>query len=227
MDSGSSKPGAEGTTVSEAASRRARGRPRLEEVVSIEGELLEGALRLFVQYGYGATTMTAIAQSMQISKTTLYSRFPTKEALFRAIIETQIGRVANRSGFQEAEARSLGLAEGLEQYVARMLEVSLHPEQLEIDWLILSEARRFPELGAAAIERTRASVAQVAEFIREQAHQEGIPCSNPVAVAETLLQSIRGWFLAAMLAVNKPSLDEQVEWAKRTIGMLIASRAVW
>ena len=56
--------------------------------------MLDVALREFLQLGYGSTSMTRIVQAAGVSKTTLYSRYPSKEDLFRAIIYEQIDRLS-------------------------------------------------------------------------------------------------------------------------------------
>src|SRR6266702_576577 len=56
---------------------RPRGRPRLEDVSAIDEKLVTIALREFQHEGYGATSMNAIARAAHVSKTTLYSRFPS------------------------------------------------------------------------------------------------------------------------------------------------------
>lgn len=47
--------------------------------------ILDAAAGLFLQNGLRATTMEAVAKAAGVAKPTLYSRFPDKESLFRAI----------------------------------------------------------------------------------------------------------------------------------------------
>src|SRR5687767_8314809 len=69
---------------------RATGRPKASELADLEARLLYVAREMFFAKGYGGTTMHAVALAARVSKTTLYSRYPTKEALFRAIVAEQI-----------------------------------------------------------------------------------------------------------------------------------------
>jgi AcrR family transcriptional regulator len=48
------------------------------------GPVLDAALTVFGQYGYGKTTMRDVARAAGISRAALYLHFPTKEDLFRA-----------------------------------------------------------------------------------------------------------------------------------------------
>jgi AcrR family transcriptional regulator len=52
--------------------------------------ILDAALGVFARYGYRKTAMEEVAQAAQISRQALYLHFPTKEALFRATVETSL-----------------------------------------------------------------------------------------------------------------------------------------
>ena len=73
-----------------APRRRPRGRPRLEDVADIENELVEVALSEFLKHGYGGTSMATIVKAAGVSKTTLYSRFASKEDLFIAMMKKMV-----------------------------------------------------------------------------------------------------------------------------------------
>jgi AcrR family transcriptional regulator len=62
--------------------RRPRGRPKTDDLALKARPLLVGR-QLFFRHGYGATTMSAVAQAARASKTTLYARFPSKAATSR------------------------------------------------------------------------------------------------------------------------------------------------
>jgi len=50
--------------------------------------VLKAALRLFLEQGFGATSMDAIAREAGVSKATLYAHVKSKEELFAAITAT-------------------------------------------------------------------------------------------------------------------------------------------
>lgn len=62
-------------------SRRKEARP---------GELLEAALSLFLENGYAATRVEAVAARAGVSKGTLFLYFPCKEELFKAVVRHNI-----------------------------------------------------------------------------------------------------------------------------------------
>jgi AcrR family transcriptional regulator len=53
-------------------------------------QILEGATRLFAQKGFRGTTTREIAQQLGISEALMFKYFPTKEQLFRAIIQQRV-----------------------------------------------------------------------------------------------------------------------------------------
>lgn len=50
-------------------------------------QILKGAMRLFAQKGFRGTTTREIARRLGISEALMYKYFPSKEALYRAIIQ--------------------------------------------------------------------------------------------------------------------------------------------
>lgn len=170
--------------------------------------------------------MNRIIAAAGISKTTMYSRFGSKEELFRAIIRKQIDRVTETMPLGPPKAY-YDLERGLKNYANRTLEVSLENDFLEVNRLIYSEARRFPELAAASAERNLVGINQLAEFIRYRAEVDGIPCKDPATVAEVLIFLMRGWYSNAMLTDAEVSPKVRQDWVDRSIRTLIASRSDW
>lgn len=205
---------------------RSRGRPRLEDTAGIDSHLLGVALAEFLAHGYGGASMSRIVRAAGISKTTLYSRFASKEALFRAIVQQQIEKLAAETALR-SDAGALDLVAGLTAYADRSLAISLEGDLLQVNRLIYSESNRFPELGAAAAERTMIGVEQIADFIRQRAEADGIPCSDPKRIAEAFIFMLRGWYVDIMLANRPVSAEARRQWAAQAVHALIASRDQW
>lgn len=215
----------QGPQEAQAATRRTRGRPRQDEVGLIDGELLQGALNEFLKTGYGGTSMRQIVAALGVSKTTIYSRYPSKEALFRAIITRQIERLASNTALHEEDWPEIGIA--LRSYANRTLEISLSGELREVNRLIYSESQRFPELGVAAAERTELGITQIADFIDNCADRDGVPVRNTRGVAEAFIFMLRGWYVNVLLT-NKPvSAAHREAWVERAVHALVSSRADW
>ena len=108
-------------------------------------EIIGAALALFVEKGFSATRLEDVAKRAGISKGTLYLYFDSKEAIFRAVVETLIG-----PQLQYIE-KLVDEFEGSNQSLLRMLvhgwwrnvgESSLSA----IPKLMVAESGNFPEL---------------------------------------------------------------------------------
>jgi AcrR family transcriptional regulator len=78
--------------------------PALTPLKQIRQErILDSATRLFVEQGFRAVTMTAIAEASGHSKVTLYGYFADKDAIFRAVARRFADQL-QRSVFDELAA---------------------------------------------------------------------------------------------------------------------------
>jgi TetR/AcrR family transcriptional regulator, mexJK operon transcriptional repressor len=205
---------------------RSRGRPTLKDAEGLESKLLAVALSEFVQHGYGGTSMRRIVHVAGISKTTLYSRFSSKEQLFRAIMRQQIERLSSATSRRPHPVR-LKLEKVLMDYANHMLKISLGGDLLEVNRLIYSESHRFPELGSAAEERTQLGVRQVAALIREHASADRIPCRDPEGIAEAFIHMLRGWYVNVLLTNTKVPAAQRELWVERAVRALTSGRRDW
>jgi TetR/AcrR family transcriptional repressor of mexJK operon len=206
--------------------RRRRGRPKAEDLEALEARLVLVARQAFAQRGYGATSINAIAQSARVSKNTLYARFPSKAALFRAIVARQIATVDEELR-PRAGADAHSLQNKIRNYINVALKRSLSGDVVDINRLILSESRQFPELGDAAGARFQTGVHNIARIIRECAQRDGVRCRDPGAAAEMLLCAAQGWYISIMMANRVVSDRERASWVDDIVGKFVASRSAW
>lgn len=135
------------------------GRPSRAESARLSDRILDVATTLFLDDGFGATSIEAVAKRAGISKRTFYHRFHGKEELFEAVVRRLIERWM--PPFDTALLEAPSLAEALRHAAEYMLAVALTPQALALHRIMTAEGARFPglarilhELGAAAgIER--------------------------------------------------------------------------
>jgi AcrR family transcriptional regulator len=79
--------------------------PETESSPSTRGKILETAESLFARFGFAGVGMRAVADSVGVSKSALFHHFPTKRALWAAVLERsmlefdrRISAAADRSG---------------------------------------------------------------------------------------------------------------------------------
>ena len=117
-------------------SRRKEARP---------AELLEAALALFVEKGYAATRVEEVAAQAGVSKGTLFLYFPSKQALFKAVVRENAGRQLADAQREVAEFQG-ATAELVHEFIYRWWTQYGGTPAAGLTKLIISEAANFPDL---------------------------------------------------------------------------------
>ena len=161
-------------------------------VITKTDQIMAAAGTLFLEHGYGATSMDAIARRAGVSKATLYAHFTNKDDLFAAIVATECARAV--PALIDPELESLPVAEGLYRLGRDFLELLLSISALSVYRVVVAETPRFPELGRAFYRSgPERSLALVADYL-ERAHQKGdLEVADPREAAALLLGMIRGF----------------------------------
>lgn len=153
--------------------------------------ILAAAKRSFLDGGFGAVSMDAIAREAGVSKATVYAHFAGKEELFGAVI----GRECERyfAGFSADELDPGDVRGSLTTLGRRFLDLLLSPDALALHRLILGEVGRFPELGHvfwhAGPER---NLSQIEAFLRAAAAVGSLDIAEPRLAAEQFVGMVRG-----------------------------------
>lgn len=119
-----------------ATPRSARGQNR-------RAKILAAAAELFLDHGFGETSIDAIVERSGGSKATLYSYFPTKEDLFHAVVDDI---VSNR----QPPALEAGddLRTALISFALQRMKVVFSSQHRLLLRLIVAERDRFPAIAA-------------------------------------------------------------------------------
>jgi TetR/AcrR family transcriptional repressor of mexJK operon len=108
-------------------------------------QIAKAARKLFLDLGYAGTSMDAVSAEASVSKQTLYTYFPAKVDLLKAILEEELNRLAPEG--TPPEPQSLAELRGLLlQFATRLTQTLLHPDSVALIRLVLGEAFRIPEL---------------------------------------------------------------------------------
>lgn len=113
-------------------------------------EVLIAAEELFLRSGFGDTSMQAVATRAGVAKATVYSNFPNKEALFAAVVSRRAE--CNRVGIDHVDLESHDLESTLIDLATAFLIDIYSREQLELFQTVVSDSRRFPQLGKMMLE---------------------------------------------------------------------------
>lgn len=144
--------------------RHSGGRPSNDEAIKRDERLIEIAASMFMERGFEATSIDAVAEAASIGKATLYARYKNKGELFAAVLRRQIDRwlAMNETGEQVMTGR---IEDVLLARARRTVAVALTPEAIAINRIVMAEATRFPNLAKLVHEqgwqRSNAAVAAV------------------------------------------------------------------
>jgi TetR/AcrR family transcriptional repressor of mexJK operon len=179
--------------------RRAQRRAERREAI------VDVAYRWFMDQGYAATSMSAIAAELGGSKATLWNYFPSKELLFAAVLDR------GAKTFQSNIARELtgegDLAEVLGGFVHAFLLKVTSAEGLALYRMIVAEAGRFPELGRIFQERAGGRTrAVLAGYLAGAMAMGRLRAGDPLRAAYELLG-------LCMIGTHQQMLFGQIEQA--------------
>ncbi|MEQ9520267.1 MAG: TetR/AcrR family transcriptional regulator [Parvibaculum sp.] len=116
--------------------KRDNGRPK---------QILNAAIELFCDHGYEATRLEDVAGRAGVSKATIYLYFESKEDLLFALIRENIVPVVEQS-INQMENFSGASSDFLRMKAKSLGPLMLHSNHGAILKLVISEARRFPEI---------------------------------------------------------------------------------
>lgn len=127
-----------------------RGRPAAADMLTLDARLLEAARVIFVDRGYAAATIDAIADEARASKRTVYDRIGGKAALFEAVVSDYIQRrfAVTEALVKHATEAKLPVAEKLRLVGEAFHASSTDPESITLDRIVTGQANSFPMLAA-------------------------------------------------------------------------------
>jgi AcrR family transcriptional regulator len=205
--------------------RSARGRPPAGEAASRAETLLDVATEVFVDKGFKGASMIEIARRAGASKQTLYARYPSKAALFAALVERKASHLFAAIG-PLGEGRSL--RETLVHCGLELLELIVSDEARGVHRVVIAECMEFPELGEIFWERGPGRVrAMLAEYLRAQQKSGDIRCDDPEQAVEILLglvvsgASLRAWLGIRPTFVSTPA--HRKAWVNHAVDIFLLS----
>ena len=143
----------------------------------------QAAQTLFMQQGFEATSMDAIAEAAAVSKPTLYRYYQSKEALFIAVLEHLALHQLSEDILLVLRDRPMDSLATLEQALAvwaqEMIKNLLHPAYIGLLRLLIAELPRFPSLGARFAQAVPQQGGAYLKMLLENARQHGV-----IAVAD-------------------------------------------
>ena len=158
------------------------------------GVIREAATTLFLRNGYLGTSMEEIATLAGVSKQTVYTHFPDKEALFTDLILGAAGRADDFLQFATAVLEGTDDVESaLRQVARRYLATVLTPAVLQLRRLVIGDSGRFPQLARTYYERApERTLVSLAACFRRLAERGVLVMDDPELAAEHFAYLVLG-----------------------------------
>ena len=186
-------------------------------------QILEGARRVFLADGFDGASMNDVARVAGVSKGTLYVYFPSKQALFEALINEEHRRTAERlSMFDEAEP---DVALVLNRFGNALMNFMLMPEHIALVRTVTAAAAKLPAIGRAFFEAgPQFGADRLADYFARRVEAGALVIDDVNLAAIQFLESIQGGHLKRMLfCVCDPPPPAAVEKAvARAVEMFMA-----
>ena len=187
--------------------------------------LLDVATEVFLDKGFKGASVSEIARRAGASKQTLYARYPSKAALFAALVERKASRLFERIG-PLGEGRSL--RETLIHCGYELLELISSEEAHGVHRVVIAESTEFPELGEIFWDRGPGKTrAMLANYLRAQQKLGNIQCGEPEQAVEILLAMIiSATSLRATLGLEAEAVKTQAQrksWVNFAVDMFLSA----
>ena len=203
-----------------------RGRPTAKQTAAIEKAIVDCARTMFIEHGYDATAMEAVATEIGISKGTLYARYPSKEALLTAVVKDSVRRWSSEAAMHDHE-----LTDDIGQRLlhhGRIIAASLNNTEVQgVQSLLLAKGNRFPELGSAMHQHgTQFIVDLIARDMTDAGKRDGVPPSQPAEAAMAFVAAMTGWHMQ-QAGFRDVTLAETEAFAAKLVDIFLSGRDAW
>ncbi len=204
-----------------AARGRPGGRPSRQQAARLKDKILDVATALFLEQGFGGTSIEAVAARARISKRTFYHRFADKGELFQAVVRRLIARWL--PAFDARLFKPGPLDQVLRRTARQMLSLALSPDALALYRVVLSEAERFPELAQVMTDSgARKGAEHIAELLAREARAGRLRIADARFAAEQFMSMVLAVPQRRALGLGQPlSARELDRWARRTVDLFL------
>lgn len=165
-----------------------------------EAAILEVAAEYFFEFGYGATSLDAIARRAGGSKSTLYRYFPSKRDLFHAVVTSVVADVARVRLDPDAD-----VYDSLYHFAYERLSVVFAPRHWSLLRLIMAERDRFPRIADAYLQiGPKRGRERLAAYFRALVERKALRLEDPQESAEFFIGMLmHEWYLKYLYSVER------------------------
>lgn len=184
--------------------------------------LLDIAASFFLKNGFAGSSVSEMARQARASKESFYSRYATKEDLFRAVIRRQTDRMAEH--MKALFLSDAPTAVTLTSFGEGLLERFMAEDTITLQRTISLDAGKFPELARIFYELGPAPmIAALSRYLEEQVSKGKLRKLDPESAAHQFMGLINSeTMLKVTLGIAaKPSKDIQRRRVKSAVDVFL------
>lgn len=173
------------------------GRPTKSAALERDQRLIEVATQLFLERGYEATSLDAVAEAARVSKPTVYARYGDKRGLFAAVLRREIERwlapLAKAAEVQLTSSANVSAEQRLVEVGREMLMFTCGPDAAAFSRMLTAQSINFPEFAKLGKEEGwQKAVATTARFFDHLVAQGALDLEDTTIAAEVFLDVVVG-----------------------------------
>ncbi|PWC54955.1 TetR/AcrR family transcriptional regulator [Azospirillum sp. TSO22-1] len=189
-------------------------------------QILAASREIFLELGYAGTSMDLVAQRARVSKTTLYTRFPSKDELYVATISAE----CERSGLHFAPDTfdDVPLEEALRALGRRFVDLIWSEAAIRMHQSVTGEATRVPQAARLFFQAgPEKAIATFVAFFERAAARGLIKTDDPAFVATQFLATMQGGVHCALMlgACDTPEEAEREAYVAKAVALFIRGLA--
>jgi AcrR family transcriptional regulator len=192
-----------------------RGRPTSTQAAQLTDRIRRAAVDAFLRNGYDGTTMEAVAQAADVTKGTLYARYPDKRALFTAVSSWALTRLERDD--RGPEMLPDDLPGSLTVIAHAILDRSLDPDLVRLSRMAIAEAARFPDFAASSQAATWTPRIQVIMDLLRRHERAGAIVVRDVEIAAeqffAMVGAMPAWLAANGIYRSRETEEAHIEHA--------------
>lgn len=183
--------------------------------------IIAAAQRRFTQEPYDRVSMDDIAVDADVSKVTIYSHFPNKDALFVAAISKSCESVFGKIDLSAPESEPIDSV--LYQLGCDFLAMICDPDIDRLHAVIMSEGQNRPELPQLFYDTAvRRSTDTLANYLKAQVERGILNVRDPYTAAVQFIALVQGEFRFKIdLGLAKAGRDDMDAYVGDCVGMVL------
>lgn len=194
------------------------GRPTREQAEARHALLLDRALDHFLDKGFEQATIEAIASDVNMTKRTVYARYPDKASLFMAAVHRAIERYSI-SDERIRATRADNIEQTLTNIAKLRIDVVSSEQGFKLQRIVHIESYRFPKIFTESYEiGALPTISFLAEIFEEETKAGRLAIDDPINAANAFMSLVVTGpvrFILASRPLPKKEVDKRIAYGIR------------